>query len=115
MGVWQVTEESQPYVGQWDATTDTFWNGMYWAQFPTPIDFGIGLGSAGFGTTGNGYYGHGGSNQAGVVTSGVNSLNYKFDKAIYDALVTSHYASGIEETKVEPQKPDVWTALQSMF
>lgn len=31
MGVWQVTNETQPYVGQWDATTDTFWDGANWA------------------------------------------------------------------------------------
>lgn len=31
MGVWQMIESGQPYVGQWDAVTDTFWDGMCWS------------------------------------------------------------------------------------
>lgn len=32
MGVWQVTEDTQPYIGQWDATTDSFWDGSLWSS-----------------------------------------------------------------------------------
>lgn len=33
MGIWQMTENKQLVVGQWDATTDTIWNGATWVPF----------------------------------------------------------------------------------
>lgn len=33
MGVWQVTNETQPYVGQWDIFYETIWNGEKWVPF----------------------------------------------------------------------------------
>ena len=38
MGVWQVTESKQPYVGQWDAITDTNWDGCKWVPHDEYMD-----------------------------------------------------------------------------
>lgn len=30
MGVWQVTNETQQYVAQWDLSENMYWNGFNW-------------------------------------------------------------------------------------
>jgi hypothetical protein len=38
MGVWQMIENEQPYLGQWDAVMDTNWDGCKWVTHDEYMD-----------------------------------------------------------------------------
>lgn len=120
MGVWQVTNETQPYVGQWDAVMDSFWDGMCWVpamdyleaqkEKYDPKNSTI---SSGTPTT-----------NVGCVTP-ASVLNIPTAKLLWpsiQAYYTQYYAAGLEVTSEPlynpeegPKAQDPWEALKSMF